>query len=77
MKIIKCTHVTQTEKKHLKVLFESGKTSAKINNKSYHIIKGTPIKGGYEYEIDIFTPYIRESTKQREFNKQRIIVQTL
>ena len=75
--ILKCTHVTQTEKKHLKAFLESGRTSAQVNTKIYTIIKGSPLKNGYEYEITIHTPYTRESTKEKAFDKQIIILQYL
>jgi hypothetical protein len=75
--ITQCTHVTATEKRHLYAFLESGKTSAKVNNKIYNILQGTPLKNGYEYKISIHTPYIRESTNQREFQKQTIVLQYL
>ena len=77
LNILKCTHVTQTEKKHLKAFLESGKTSAQVNTKIYTILKGNPLKNGYEYEITINTPYIKESTKEKAFNKQTIFLQYL
>ena len=75
--ILKCTHVTQTEKKHLKAFLESGRTSAQINTKIYTILKGSPLKNGYKYEIAINTPYTQESTKEKAFDKQTIILQYL
>jgi hypothetical protein len=74
IKIVKATHVTATEKKHLRAFIESGQTQAKVNTKIYTILKGTPIKNGYEYEIMILSPYTRESTKERMYNKQRITI---
>ena len=75
--ITKCIHVTQTEKKHLFAFLKSGRTSAKVNTKIYNILQGTPVKNGYEYKISIHTPYIRESTNQREFERQIIELQYL
>jgi len=72
MKITKCTHVTATERRHLKAFIASGHTQAKVNRKTYVITKGTQIKGGYEYEIKILTPYKRESTGQMENGVQTI-----
>jgi hypothetical protein len=77
LKIIKPAYVTATVKRHLHAFLESGKTSAKVNTKHYSILKGTPLKNGYEYVIVINTPYTRESTGQREFEKQTIICQYL
>lgn len=49
IKSIITTHATQTDKKHLKCLFESGQTQIKINRTIWVISKGTPsIK---EYEV--------------------------
>jgi hypothetical protein len=75
IKIVKATHVTETEKKHLRAFIESGQTQAKVNTKIYTILKGTPIKNGYEYEINILSPYTRESTGERIFDKQKITLQ--
>lgn len=77
IKILKSINVTQTEKKHLKAFLQSGKTSAQVNTKIYTIIKGSPLKNGYEYKITIHTPYARESTKEKAFDKQTIILQYL
>jgi hypothetical protein len=74
-KIIKCTHVTATEKRHIKAFLESGRTSAKINTKYYTILRGQPIKSGYEYDISILTPYTSESTGQKQYDKQKITLQ--
>jgi hypothetical protein len=77
LKIIKPVYVTTTVKRHLHAFLESGKTSAKVNTKHYSILKGTPLKNGYEYIIAVNTPYTSESTGQREFEKQTIICQYL
>lgn len=75
--ITKCIHVTQTERKHILAFLKSGKISAKVNTKIYNVLQGTPVKNGYEYKISIHTPYIRESTNQREFTRQIIELQYL
>jgi len=56
MKITKCTHVTATERKHLKAFLKSGMTDAKINRKQYSIISGMPQGNKYLYKIRITTP---------------------
>ena len=75
LKIIKPVYVTATEKRHLHAFLKSGKTSAKVNTKHYSILKGTPLKNGYEYIVAVNTPYTSESTG--EFEKQTIICQYL
>lgn len=76
IKIIKCLHVTQTERKHLAAFLNSGKTSAKVNSKYYSIFQGSPIKNGYEYVIDISTPKKNDYGKPY-FDNQRITVQKI
>ena len=76
-KITKCRHVTATERKHLKAFLNSGHTSAKVNRKTYQILKGTPNKEGCEYVIRISTPYIRESNGERDYENQTITLQTI
>ena len=77
LKITKCVHVTATERKHLKAFLDSGLTRANVNRKTYEILQGTPIKSGYEYVIRIYTPYIRESNGQRDFERQTITVEKI
>lgn len=72
MKITKCTHVTATERKHLKAFLESGLTDAKINRKYYSILSGMPQGEKYLYKIRISTPYKSESTGEKKFNSQTI-----
>jgi hypothetical protein len=74
-KILKSRHVTATEKRHLKAFLESGQTSAKVNTKHYDILRGCPNKDGVEYDIMILTPYIRESTGEKMYDKQKITLQ--
>ena len=57
MRITKCTHVTATERKHLKAFFESGMTDAIINTKTYSIISSMPQGDGNLYKVRISTPY--------------------
>ena len=71
MKITKCTHVTATEKKHLKAFLESGQTDAKINRKHYSIISGMPEKNKMLYKIRITTPK-KDSFGRRIFDTQTI-----
>lgn len=56
MKILKCNHVTATERKHLVAFLESGMNRAKVNRKHYEILSGEPSKDGWIYEIRITTP---------------------
>lgn len=42
IKLLKGSHLTQTDKRHIKALFESGQTQAKINRATWVIDKGTP-----------------------------------
>jgi len=73
MKIIKCLHVTQTERKHLAAFLESGRTQAKVNTKYYTILSGTPIGKEYEYEIRISTPTKRDNGEE-VMDNQTIVV---
>ncbi|MGK0413224.1 MAG: hypothetical protein ACJA1B_001426 [Polaribacter sp.] len=57
MKITKCTHVTQTEKNHLKEFLKSGLIDAKINTKFYSIISSKKEKEKTLYKIRISSPY--------------------
>jgi hypothetical protein len=48
MKISAITgHLTPTDKRHIKALFESGKTQAKINRAIWAIESGSPSDGVY------------------------------
>jgi len=40
-------HLTTTDKKHIKALFDSGRTQAKINRAIWTIDKGSPSDGLY------------------------------
>lgn len=40
-------HLTATDKKHIKALFDSGRTQAKINRAVWTIDKGSPSDGLY------------------------------
>ena len=71
MKIVKCIHVTATEKRHLKVFLESGKTDAKINTKYYSVISGMPYGGKFLYKIRISTP-TKNDYGCKVFNTQTI-----
>lgn len=73
MKITKCIHVTQTEKRHLKAFLESGRTDAKINTKFYSIISGKPEGDSFLYKIRISTPKKNDLGK-RVFDTQTIEV---
>ena len=42
VQLISAGHLTQTDKKHIEALFESGRTQAKINRATWVIEKGTP-----------------------------------
>jgi hypothetical protein len=77
IKIIAPRYVTATVQKHLKAFLESKRDTAKINTKHYSILESTPIEGGKELKIVVMTPYIRESTRQKEFSKQTITCQYL
>ena len=57
MKITKSTHVTQTEKKHLKAFLKSGLIDAKINTKFYSVISTKKEKEKTLYKIRISSPY--------------------
>ena len=56
IEIIKCNHVTQTEKRHLKAFLESGQTQAKVNTKYYCILSGRMQGKKWIYKISINTP---------------------
>lgn len=56
MKILKCSHVTATERKHLKVFLASGMTTAKVNTKYYEMLSGTPKGDQWIFKIRISTP---------------------
>jgi hypothetical protein len=71
MKITKCTHVTETEKRHLKALFESGLTDAKINTKQYSIISVIPQGTNTLYKIKIITP------GKNDYGKRIFDIQTI
>lgn len=73
--IAKEKYVTSTERKHLKAFFDSGRTQAKVNKKTYIIQKGTTIENdGWLYDVLILTPYIRESDGERDYEKKLIKV---
>ena len=72
MKIIKCVHVTATERNHLKAFLKSGLTDAKINRKFYSVISGRLQGDKWLYKIKISTPYKSESTGKKEFRTQTI-----
>lgn len=77
IKITKCIHVTQTEKKHLLAFFQSGKTQAKINQKTYVIILGSQGKdNSWDYTVRIFTPYTRDNG-EKDLNRQTIEVNVI
>ena len=56
MKIIKCRHVTATEKKHLKAFLTTRMTYAKINTKQYTVLSGIMQGDKFLYKIRITTP---------------------
>jgi hypothetical protein len=56
MKVTKCSHVTATEKKHLKAFLNSGMTDAKINTKQYSVLSGMMQGDKFLYKIRITTP---------------------
>jgi len=74
MKILKATHVTATEKRHLKAFLDSGYTQAKVNTKTYTILNGTPLGGKWKYEIRITTPE-RNDWGQRVFRNQTVTIE--
>ena len=74
MKITKCTHVTTTEKKHLKIFLESGMTDAKINTKFYSVISGMLQGDKFLYKIRISTPY-RNDYGEKKYYSQIIEVE--
>ena len=47
VQLIKGTHLTATDKKHIEALFNSGKTQAKINRATWVIVQGTPSENEY------------------------------
>jgi hypothetical protein len=57
MEITKCSHVTQTEKNHLKEFLKSGLIDAKINTKFYSIISSKKEKEKTLFKIRISSPY--------------------
>lgn len=71
MQITKSTHVTATEKRHLKAFLQSGRTEAKVNTKTYTILSGSPRGDKYHYQIRITTP-TRNDYGERIFNHQTI-----
>lgn len=73
MQILKCTHVTETEKKHLKKFLNSGLTDAKINTKFYSIISGMLYKNEMIYKIRISTPY-KDDYGNKKYDNQLIEV---
>ena len=73
MKIIKCIHVTATEKKHLEEFLNSGLTDAKINRKFYSVISGRIEGEKMIYKIRISTPYFNDCGEKR-YNTQTIEV---
>lgn len=72
-KVLKCTHVTTTERKHLRAFLDSGHTRAKVNRKTYTIVKGSQVGSGMEYDITIETPYIND-WGQSKIDRQTITV---
>jgi len=75
MKILKCTHVTATEKRHLKSFLKSGLTDAKINTKFYSVISGMIDGDNMIYKIRISTPY-RDDYGNKKFDSQLIELKT-
>ena len=73
MKIIKCNHVTATEKRHLKAFLESGQTDAKINTKHYSVISGMLQGDKFLYKIRISTPY-KNDYGEKKYQTQTIEV---
>ena len=71
MKITKCNHVTQTEKKHLKAFLKSGLIEVKINTKFYSIISSKKEKEKTLYKIKISTPY-KDDFKNKKYDIQNI-----
>jgi hypothetical protein len=57
IKMIQGYHLTQTESKALLQMLNNGLTNAtnKPRTKQYLIVRGTPITGGYEFEVRIGT----------------------
>lgn len=71
IEIIKCNHVTATEKRHLKAFLESGQTQAKVNTKYYCILSGRMQGNKWIYKISINTPTKTDYGK-KIFNTQNI-----
>jgi len=71
MEIVKCNHVTATEKKHLKTFLKSGMTDAKVNTKHYSIISRMPQGDKYLYKIRITSP------KRNDYGKKIYDIQTI
>ena len=70
--ITKCSHVTQTERRHLLAFFQSGLTQAKINTKFYTILTcSLGHNDSWDYMVSILTPYTRDNG-QKAYNKQTI-----
>lgn len=71
--ILNDCHITATEKRALELMIDSGMLSAynKVRTKAYEIIKGTPDKNAYIYDIRIHTKsawFIGETPKWRSKN---------
>lgn len=73
MKVTKCTHVTATERKHLKAFLDSGLTSAKVNRKYYSIISGMIQGDKFLYKIKITTP-VKNDYGKTVYNIQTVEV---
>jgi hypothetical protein len=71
IEIIKCNHVTATEKRHLKAFLESGQTQAKVNTKYYCILSGRMQGNKWIYRISINTP-IKNDFGKKIFDTQNI-----
>lgn len=73
--ILNDCHLTATEKRALEIMIDSGMISAynKVRTKAYEIIKGTPDKDNWIYDVKILTKskwFVGDAAKWRTKNIQ-------
>ena len=68
--LLKGSHLTATDKKHIEALMKSGKTQAKINQATWVIEQGTPSLNEYtlsKYVNDRGLGFIGEQLRQSKY----------
>lgn len=68
--LIKGTHLTATDKKHIEALMQSGRTQAKINRATWVIEQGTPSINEYvlsKYVNDRGLGWIGDELRQSKY----------